>query len=452
MSIRNKFIQIFSSPIFILSIVTIILFAGNLFEIENPYSDPLIFQCYTIGFWHGKITTIQNAKKFPLCKKLIEYYPTYFPAQPFHTVPREYPLLSLLPFSLPLLFPIGSYQMIFGCFMLLISIVFYLYLLKYVSKKSGLLFLFLLLLGTVRTGATRFDIIPAIATFFCLLATDKKKILLAYVLLAIAIFTKFYPLLLFFPLFIAEQQSFDSKTPFFRRISNTLFFGIICAGFISISYLINSRSTFSFLYFYLLRPFEFESVGANVIALLSMTKQASFCLFSTYGSVNIFEEMHGGRLCRILPGLSYALTDSLGVIFPAIFFLGIFLVIKMQKNAKIPLSWSFIAIILLMLVTGKVLSPQFLIWLIPLIVYVQGYNRIWLGLWISISLLTTLEYPTLINLYFRSLLNHRNTFFWENLYFFVLTIRNGLLILLTIYHIFVLRTSERETALEINHP
>jgi hypothetical protein len=64
--------------------------------------------------------------------------------------------------------------------------------------------------------------------------------------------------------------------------------------------------------------------------------------------------------------------------------------------------------LLIVMVTGKVFSPQYLIWVIPLAAYVGQSNRRWLLFWTLVGLLTSWIYPylytmDLVHLYVRLL-------------------------------------------------
>ena len=53
------------------------------------------------------------------------------------------------------------------------------------------------------------------------------------------------------------------------------------------------------------------------------------------------------------------------------------------------------AVLLTFIITNKVFSPQYLIWLMPLLAYTSAIDAFWLVCWGSISLLTTIIYPYL---------------------------------------------------------
>src|SRR5205823_6769055 len=66
-----------------------------------------------------------------------------------------------------------------------------------------------------------------------------------------------------------------------------------------------------------------------------------------------------------------------------------------QWRGKLDVVQSFIALLFVFIAAGKVFSPQYLIWLMPLLAYAGAFDVIWLVWWGSISLLTTIIYPYL---------------------------------------------------------
>ena len=68
----------------------------------------------------------------------------------------------------------------------------------------------------------------------------------------------------------------------------------------------------------------------------------------------------------------------------------------LQWRGKLTLPQAFLAILLVIIVTGKVFSPQYFIWLAPLVAYAIGLEDLfWFVAWCLISLLTTVIYPYL---------------------------------------------------------
>ena len=49
--------------------------------------------------------------------------------------------------------------------------------------------------------------------------------------------------------------------------------------------------------------------------------------------------------------------------------------------------------LLVVICTGKVFSPQYLLWVIPFVAYIGECNRKWLISWVSIGALTTWIFP-----------------------------------------------------------
>jgi hypothetical protein len=67
----------------------------------------------------------------------------------------------------------------------------------------------------------------------------------------------------------------------------------------------------------------------------------------------------------------------------------------LQWRGKIQLATAALLTLLIVMVTGKVFSPQYLIWVAPLVAYVGRADIKWLISWSAIGLLTTWIYPNI---------------------------------------------------------
>ena len=65
----------------------------------------------------------------------------------------------------------------------------------------------------------------------------------------------------------------------------------------------------------------------------------------------------------------------------------------LQWRGKIDLYMACLLALLILLITGKVFSPQYLIWVAPLVAYVGKLNWKWLVSWGCVSILTTIIFP-----------------------------------------------------------
>jgi len=74
---------------------------------------------------------------------------------------------------------------------------------------------------------------------------------------------------------------------------------------------------------------------------------------------------------------------------------GLLAIYWLHLRKRIDLAQSFVGLIGFLIATGKVFSPQYLIWLIPLLACIAARrqtSRLWLLAWAAISLLTTFIY------------------------------------------------------------
>ena len=418
-------------PFFIASIVLIVAALVEAFFINV---DVLYYQCYATVFWFGAETS--RLLQASQCRFIL-------PFSRFHTLPLEYPPLTLAIFSPPLIAPARAYPVVFALGMALIAFFIYWLLLCYGPRGAAAVFATCLVVGCLGTAFSRFDLVPGALTLLCLVLAERKRWNLAYLALALGVLTKLFPIVLFPLLFLAEQRDqagfFFPDRPFtlnkiptvFRQTlhnihhwhwKNTLgFFGIL-VGVTAFFWTLNSNGAFgSFSYLYL-RPFEVESIG-SVLLWLASYFGAPIHFMTAFGSLDITSPLAGV--------LSQGFFILLG--------LGYIYILLQQWEGKMDLVQASLAALLVLIAANKVFSPQYLLWLIPLLAYSAAGNRRLLLYWGGISILTTLIYPFLFGIIPLNADPFRVPGFMP-----AILLRNGLFVLLTVaYFLNLLNLRER---------
>ncbi len=373
-----------------------ILFYGASGQIFAPYADATRYQCYAQAFWQGD----QGIAQLPVaqCSFLFQAGTSSTTFSAFSLVPFEYPPLTLSIFSLPLMVPLLSYQIAFALCMAGVAVLIYWLLQRYGPRGSALAYAFYLALGAFATAEARFDLVPAGLTLLCLIFAGRRRWALAYVALALAVLLKIYPLLLLPALFLAEQLECERiRRPehpalflhlpgeIWRtlrgigrwRWRHMLLFWTVIVAISGLFALLNFQGALvSQLSYFADRPVQIESSGSTLLWLASLLGHPASVVY-TFGSYNIVSDA----------------DVVIDLICEAVFALGCVLVILWQWRGRLSLAQSFPALLLVFVVTGKVFSPQYLIWLIPLLAYCGAFNRCWLVLWGSLSVLTIIIYP-----------------------------------------------------------
>jgi hypothetical protein len=388
--------------------------AGNVIRLTAygasvPNGDVHEYQSYALKFW-----TVQ-----PL----------------LHHLPVEYPPLTILPFSLTLLPPLHDPVPIFACWMVVFIAAGYLWLRHYASRERAITYAAYLLLGATSTVLARFDIFPALITLLALWAAQRRRFTLAYVLLATGILLKLYPAFLV-PLVAIEQwQAVRTPAPVrgrargrgrhasrrpsaralllradpaaLRQVARGvgLCVGLVVAVF-GVAVLLERADAFSGFLYAGQRPLQIESFPATVLWLGTFAGIPAHDVYS-FKSLN-----YVGTLDVLLAPLS---TVALAA--------GCCYVYWRQLRGRLDIGRAFVACLCVVLVANKILSPQYLIWVLPLVAYVEGFNV----LWIFIGLLTTAIYPFL---YFAH--SHIKFIAADWRFLPIIALRNILLVIVTI--------------------
>ncbi|HZU70655.1 MAG TPA: hypothetical protein VFA09_25500 [Ktedonobacteraceae bacterium] len=414
-------------------VVIILMFLGASWQFFWTHTDGARYECYALTYWLGS----SGEKLLPGVQCAFLNTSSVAQSQPpFHMLPLEYPPLTVVVFSLALIAPLYYYQLMFAILMALMSVLIYWLLLRYAPRGAALAFAVFLLIGAWATAQARFDLVPAVLTLLCLIAAERKHWTAAYIALAFGFLLKIYPILLLPALFIAEQHdaqmlsippgSLTIQTlpgelgrlvrgiPHWRWKNTLIFFAVIIGitGFFALFDF--NGAVLSQLSYFANRPVQVEATGSTLVWLgtqLGFPVQVVY----TYGSVNLVS----------------VLGQPVSLLFDVLLVLGYVYTIWLQWRGKIDVVQAFIAILLVFIVTGKVFSPQYLIWIIPLLAYSGAYNRFWVLSWTTISLLTTVIYP-----YFYLRTADATLAPYVPGFIPAVALRDGLLLLLTLAYLF----------------
>lgn len=379
-----------------------LLLYGASWQIFKIHTDVARYECYAVDFWWG----MSALHRFPMEQCSFIVHPTvafistidivhfmlrhHFPlflvnfvaaqniSQPFHALPHEYPLPAIIPFSLALFATPHWYQVVFAGWMALIAATIYVALLRYCSRSAAIAFAFFLVAGAWGTAEGRFDLIPSALTLFAVLCAVHTRWIWAFALLALATVFKFYPLPLLLPFLLAQQMTSREKWTSWRRLVPLSSFVAVCAVVMIASLLLSVEGTIGPFSYFENRPFQVETAATSLLWLLSFLGYPLHPVY-TYGSLNI------------LSSLSSIVSTSMSVLLV----LGLAYTYWLQWRGKIDVATSTLLTLLIVMLTGKVFSPQYMIWVAPLVAYVGQGNRKWIISWGIVSVLTTVIYPYL---------------------------------------------------------
>src|ERR1051326_4561113 len=372
-----------------------ILFWGAASQFYNQFNDATRYQCYAVAFWHGppglsalpqkqcaflSATTSSTLaqklqdRKFP--HFLVDLVAAQSTAKPLHTLPPEYPFLSLVPFSLGLVVPAAWYQVAFAIWMAVVAGVIYFVLKRYRSTTAAIAFAVYLVIGSWATAEGRFDLVTAALTLGAVVLAAKARWKWAFALVALGTLLKFYPVVLLPPLLIAQQMQEEGKWNVWRRWSGLGVFVAICAGVMAFSLVLNVADTLNPFRYFFARPIQVESFPATLVWLGSFVGYPLQYEF-TFQSLNVVS----------------ALSSKISVLSTVGLVAGLLYTFWLQWRGKIDIFMSSLLTLLIMMVAGKVFRPQNLILVEPFIASVGKANWKWLLSWGCVAILTTIIFP-----------------------------------------------------------
>src|SRR6266699_322127 len=286
-----------------------LLFYGYLStgRFSNPHTDIARYECYTVAFWRGtpalhwlpptqcsfikagtSPTVVQKMNLHGWLAQVINNIESHqSPLRPLHYLPQEYPLLTIIPFSLGLIAHGGLYRVVFPLWMALVAAIIYFILLRYRSREAAIAFAFYLVVGSWATAEGRFDLIPAGFTLIALILAKHERWRWAFAALALATLFKFYGLVLLVPFLIAQQSQYrGSKWYAWQRWQPLGEFVLLCAVVTGISFMLSIEGTLAPLSYFEVRPVQVESFSASLLWLASFLHHPVQYVVS-FGAVNI---------------------------------------------------------------------------------------------------------------------------------------------------------------------
>ena len=211
---------------------------------------------------------------------------------------------------------------------------------------------------------SRFDLLPAALVACALYAFVRRRDLVAGVLFGLAVMTKLYPLLLLLPVLGFLWGGGER-----RRALALGGVGAMAALAVAAPFLLTAPEPFMrAVGLYGERPLHFESqLGAVVLAL-----EGPAALVRSYGSSNVMTPLWLGRLADLS-----LLVGTLAFAGAALRAGGALRRASEEERSSVVIGWVFAALVVI-LCLSKVLSPQFLIWLLPLCAVFAGRHGRWL--------------------------------------------------------------------------
>jgi uncharacterized membrane protein len=336
---------------------------------------------------------------------------------PYLDFALEYPPFSLFFFTLPRLFAsnLAVYAIAFEVEIFLFDLI-GLYLIYRIAQRQGkapweMLTVYsvaILAIGPIITKT--YDIFPAIIVLLSLYCFWIGRHKTSWVILALGAMTKIYPVFIapiFLSYYLVNHQ--------YKRIWSGILAFAATSLVIIIPFLVTSPSSLlSLIFYHGPRGVQLETIYSSFLLVFSKFGLTSPQVAFGSGSYNV----------------TGPLADSLAIIstFLLTFFLVvsywfIYIRIKPGKSQLFEVGTGSLLVIAITLVTNKVLSPQYLIWLFPLLPLLSGRQRyaIW-AVFVVIGVLTYYVFP----LHYEELIDLRTDVV------VVLLVRNILLVLLTV--------------------
>jgi uncharacterized membrane protein len=364
---------------------------------ENPSGRPdlkkdlLLFGALHVVIFLGLFPVV--ARLFYPRTGLLELYMTRQVLSgrlPYRDFTSEYPPLAILFFLLSGLFfrTVTAYSWAFAVELLLcdVLVLFFIADLASVMKvpvRHTLAVYTLLILAVGPIVVSRYDMLPAMLVLAALWAFIRGRTGLAWAAVALGVAAKMYPVLLV-PLFIICQLQ---ERQYRRLITGVAIFLAVLLVVGLPWLLIDAPGFWHSLTYHLERGLHIESTYGSALLLGRLSGMTGMDIGYAYGSWNIISP-----LADRLSGISLFVSAGFLVLVYGLFAL------RLRRGAgegPAPrlLQYTALAVVVFML-TGKVFSAQYLVWLCPLLPLVPARRQYFVsGLFVVAAALTQYVYP-----------------------------------------------------------
>ncbi|HEX79446.1 MAG TPA: DUF2029 domain-containing protein [Dehalococcoidia bacterium] len=296
---------------------------------------------------------------------------------PYRDFSAEYPPIAIISFLLPALISSAQpfYSILFAFEMLLFDIVVLLLLAKFASrldmkiwKVLGVYTLCIISAGVVVTG--RYDLLPATLVLVALYAFASGRNKTAWALLALGLMAKVYPIIIapFFAIYLLRFEQY-------RKLAQGIAVFVIVAVIISLPcILLDAGGYWQSISYHMERGLHIESSYGSVLLVGQILGLTQTTGEFSYGSWNLDSPMADN-----LAQISIYITIGLLFLTYAIYARWLWRKTALDNTAILKMSsgemqtllrYSLLAIVM-MLLGSKLFSPQFIIWLCPLLPLVK---------------------------------------------------------------------------------
>ena len=232
------------------------------------------------------------------------------------------------------------------------------------SRKNAMLAYSVLMVLLLEFVTDRYDIFPAVLTLMSFYYFVKSRYAWAFALIAVGMMTKLYPALLF-PIYFLV---FAVKGRWGEAFRGTAVFALVSLAIIVPVMIIDMDMITYFLEYHADRPLQIESVAASLIYPLAMLGLTTVRITSakdpdSFGSDNLV-----GDIPDAVVGY---LTPLMVICVLLLCFYFAFVYRKAGEEGRLKaLGIAVAGVMMVFMIFGKVFSAQYLIWVIPPVVFI----------------------------------------------------------------------------------